>query len=94
MSLVKVDYGVLESSQQQIIGISRGIDQKLQDLRQMLSRIEWVGSDQAAYQEAQQRWDQSIADLNVVLGQIGGAVNAAKENYMATEASNRASFGG
>jgi early secretory antigenic target protein ESAT-6 len=94
MSLVRVDYGVLESSQQQITGISRAIDQKLADLKQMLAKIEWVGTDQEAYNECQRRWDQSIADLNVVLGQIGGAVNIAKENYQATEASNRASFGG
>jgi early secretory antigenic target protein ESAT-6 len=94
MSMIKVNYAVLESSQQQITGISKTVDQQLSDLKQMLGRIVWEGSDQAAYNELQNRWDRSIADLNVVLGQIGQAVNVARENYMATEAGNRASFGG
>ena len=94
MSLMKVNYGVLESSQAQITSISRTIDQQLADLKQMLAKLQWEGSDEAAYRELQGRWDRSVADLNVVLGQIGQAVDTAKQNYMATEAGNRASFGG
>lgn len=94
MSYVKVNYAVLDASQAQITGISRNIDQKLADLKSMLSKMQWVGADQAAYNDCQRRWDAAIADLNVILTQIGGAVNVAKQNYEATEASNRASFGG
>jgi len=94
MSQIAVDYGVLESSQQQITSISKTIDQQLSDLKSALAKIEWVGTDQEAYNECQRRWDASILDLNTVLGQIGQAVATAKENYAATEAGNRASFGG
>ncbi|MDP9797584.1 WXG100 family type VII secretion target [Catenuloplanes nepalensis] len=88
MSVVKVDYAVLESSTQQINSISKTIDEKLDTLRQMLSKLQWDGEDRVAYEQHQATWDAAVRDINQILNDIGGAVGIAKENYVSTEMSN------
>ncbi|MFJ8579276.1 WXG100 family type VII secretion target [Micromonospora sp. NPDC093277] len=85
---IKVDYAVLESSNQQMQAISRTIDEKLDTLRSMLTRLEWEGEDRVAYQQHQAQWDAAVKDINRVLNDIGQAVGIARENYMSTEMSN------
>lgn len=88
MSVVKVDYAVLESSTQQITTISKTIDEKLDTLRQMLSKLQWDGEDRQAYEQHQTQWDNAVRDINQILNDIGKAVGVAKENYVTTEMSN------
>ncbi|MDR7280964.1 WXG100 family type VII secretion target [Catenuloplanes atrovinosus] len=88
MSVVKVDYAVLESSTQQINTISKTIDEKLDTLRQMLQKLQWDGEDRAAYEAHQASWDAAVRDINKILNDIGQAVGVAKENYVSTEMSN------
>ncbi|NHO80282.1 WXG100 family type VII secretion target [Micromonospora sp. CMU55-4] len=90
---IKVDYAVLESSNQQMQAISRIIDEKLDTLRAMLAKLEWEGQDRAAYQQHQAQWDAAVRDINKVLNEIGGAVGIARENYMTTEMSNSKVWG-
>ncbi|MGC4893724.1 WXG100 family type VII secretion target [Micromonospora sp. DT31] len=90
---IKVDYAVLESSNQQMQAISRIIDEKLDTLRSMLTKLEWEGQDRVAYQQHQAQWDAAVKDINQVLNQIGGAVGIARENYMTTEMSNSKVWG-
>ncbi|MFG2105709.1 WXG100 family type VII secretion target [Micromonospora chersina] len=85
---IKVDYAVLESSNQQMQAISRTIDEKLDTLRSMLTKLEWEGQDRVAYEQHQAQWDAAVRDINKVLNEIGGAVGIARENYMTTEMSN------
>ncbi|MFU8852265.1 WXG100 family type VII secretion target [Micromonospora sp. SL1-18] len=85
---IKVDYAVLESSNQQMQAISRTIDEKLDTLRSMLTKLEWEGQDRVAYQQHQAQWDAAVRDINRVLNDIGTAVGIARENYMTTEMSN------
>ncbi|KXK58744.1 WXG100 family type VII secretion target [Micromonospora fluostatini] len=85
---IKVDYAVLESSNQQMQAISRTIDEKLDTLRSMLTKLHWEGEDRAAYQQHQAQWDTAVRDINRILNDIGGAVGLAKENYVTTEMSN------
>lgn len=88
MSVVKVDYAVLESATQQITSISKSIDEKLDNLRSMLQKLQWDGQDRAAYETHQASWDAAVADINKILNDIGGAVGVAKENYVSTESNN------
>ncbi|MER5332114.1 WXG100 family type VII secretion target [Micromonospora sp. NPDC002717] len=85
---IKVDYAVLESSNQQMQAISRTIDEKLDTLRSMLSKLQWDGEDRAAYEQHQAQWDAAVRDINKILNEIGGAVGIARENYVSTEMSN------
>ncbi|MGC1210563.1 MAG: WXG100 family type VII secretion target [Micromonospora sp.] len=85
---IKVDYAVLESSNQQMQSISRTIDEKLDTLRSMLSKLEWDGQDRTAYEQHQAQWDAAVRDINKVLNDIGAAVGIARENYVSTEMSN------
>ncbi|GAB3362524.1 WXG100 family type VII secretion target [Micromonospora halotolerans] len=90
---IKVDYAVLESSNQQMQAISRTIDEKLDTLRSMLTKLEWEGQDRVAYEQHQAQWDAAVRDINKVLNDIGGAVGIARENYMTTEMSNSKVWG-
>ncbi|MCX4474656.1 WXG domain conatining protein [Micromonospora sp. MW-13] len=85
---IKVDYAVLESSNQQMTAISRTIDEKLDTLRSMLTKLQWEGEDRTAYQQHQAQWDAAVRDINKILNDIGGAVGLARENYVTTEMSN------
>ncbi|CCH15650.1 MULTISPECIES: WXG100 family type VII secretion target [Micromonospora] len=90
---IKVDYAVLESSNQQMQAISKTIDEKLDTLRSMLSKLEWEGEDRTAYEQHQAKWDSSVRDINRILNEIGGAVGIARENYVSTEMSNSKVWG-
>lgn len=90
---IKVDYAVLESSNQQMQSISRTIDEKLDTLRQMLSKLQWDGEDRASYEQHQAQWDIAVRDINKILNDIGGAVGIARENYVSTEMSNSKMWG-
>jgi 6 kDa early secretory antigenic target len=90
---IKVDYAVLESSNQQMIAISKTIDEKLDTLRSMLAKLHWDGADREAYQQHQAQWDAAVRSINQILNDIGGAVGVAKENYVSTEMSNSKMWG-
>ncbi|MEH0819147.1 MULTISPECIES: WXG100 family type VII secretion target [unclassified Micromonospora] len=90
---IKVDYAVLESANQQMQSISRTIDEKLDTLRSMLSKLQWDGEDRAAYEQHQAQWDTAVRDINRILNEIGGAVGVARENYVSTEMSNAKVWG-
>ncbi|KUL29307.1 hypothetical protein ADL15_28840 [Actinoplanes awajinensis subsp. mycoplanecinus] len=91
--MIKVDYAVLENSHAQMTSISRTIDEKLDTLRQMLSKLVWDGQDRAAYEQHQAQWDAAVRDINQILNEIGGAVGVARENYVSTEMSNSKLWG-
>lgn len=93
MSMIKVDYAVLENATTQMQAISRSIDDKLDRLRQMLSRLQWEGQDRQAYEAHQAQWDAAVRGINQVLNDIGRAVGVAKENYVSTEMSNAKLWG-
>ncbi|MEW2384791.1 MULTISPECIES: WXG100 family type VII secretion target [Micromonospora] len=90
---IKVDYAVLENANQQMQTISRTIDEKLDTLRSMLSKLQWDGQDRAAYEQHQAQWDSAVRDINRILNEIGGAVGIARENYVNTEMSNAKVWG-
>lgn len=56
------------------------LDQKIGVLR---SR--WGGEAQASYDEAQRRWNQSLAEMQSVLEQIASKTQEISEGYTATD---------
>ena len=93
MSIVKVDYAVLEHANTQMQSISRTLDEKLDTLRQMLSKLQWDGQDRQSYEAHQAQWDRAVRDINQILNDIGRAVGVARENYVTTEMSNSKLWG-
>ncbi|GIF14949.1 WXG100 family type VII secretion target [Actinoplanes teichomyceticus] len=93
MSMIKVNYASLENANSQMTAISRSIDEKLDTLRQMLSKLVWEGKDRAAYEQHQAQWDAAVRDINQILNEIGGAVGVARDNYVTTEMSNSQLWG-
>jgi WXG100 family type VII secretion target len=88
MSQIQVNYAALENAQTQMQAISKTIDGRLDSLRGQLQNMQWDGSDREAYQGYQLQWDQAVADINMILHEIGAAVGVANANYMSTEKNN------
>jgi WXG100 family type VII secretion target len=49
---------------------------------------EWIGSAQAAYQQAQAQWNAAMADMQQVLNQLGMVIGTANSNYQSAESVN------
>jgi len=94
MSLIKVDYNTLDMASQTITGTARAVEEKLDSIKSMLAQMQWEGNDQESYHQAQMKWDSAMADIRQLLGEIGGAVNTARENYMQTEQANASMWNG
>jgi WXG100 family type VII secretion target len=90
---IEVNYAQMEAAQGTITRISREIDGKLDTLRAMLQRMEWEGSDRAAYQQHQAKWDQAVTDINNILNEIGTALGSVRQNYIDTEMQNAKAWG-
>jgi 6 kDa early secretory antigenic target len=88
MTTIKVDYAALENANTQMRAIARTLDEKLDTLKAGLAKMNWVGSDQAAYHAYQTQWDEAVRGINQILNEIGNAVGIARENYVTTETSN------
>lgn len=57
---------------------------EMQALLQPLSH-EWTGAASEAYQQAQQTWDDSFAEMVQLIGQLGGFAGTALTTYTTTE---------
>jgi 6 kDa early secretory antigenic target len=90
---IKVDYAALENANTQMRAIARTLDEKLDTLKAGLQKMQWEGSDQAAYHGYQAQWDAAVRDINQILNEIGNAVGIARENYVSTETSNAKLWG-
>ncbi len=89
---IQLDYNFMEEASQRILQDSQAINDTLSDLGNKLDNLDWDDAAAEAYQAQRQEWTTSLEKLNEILAAVGNAVNTAKENYMATEAANRAKF--
>jgi WXG100 family type VII secretion target len=73
----------------------QSITAQMEDLRKFVGNFaqDWTGAAAESYQGLQQQWDAAAADLAAVLQSIGGAVDAANQNYQAAETANKNIFG-
>ncbi|NGY58629.1 WXG100 family type VII secretion target [Lentzea sp. NEAU-D13] len=87
---VKVSFGELASAAGSISSSAQQVQQQLEDLKQQVVKVmgSYEGAAAAAYQQKQNQWDTSAADLQSVLSAIGIAVRDAGEAYQAAENAN------
>ncbi|MEU0884517.1 WXG100 family type VII secretion target [Lentzea sp. NPDC005914] len=89
-SPIKITFGELMSTSQQITSGAKQVEQQLNDLQAEVKRVlgAWDGSSSAAYNEAQDKWNTAAADLQAVLASIGSATMQAAEAYKQAEEQN------
>ncbi|CCH35105.1 WXG100 family type VII secretion target [Actinosynnema sp. NPDC047251] len=89
---IKIDFSALGSAAGDIQGQANKVQQELEDLKSRIAPViaQWEGATSGAYQEVQNKWDTSAADLQQVLAAIGTAVASANDAYSAAESKNTA----
>jgi WXG100 family type VII secretion target len=91
---ILVNFATIAEASQNVSRTYNNLDQKLNDLKQMLQPIvsEWTGNAATNYQEKQRQWDQAQTDLGLVLQQIGKVLEAAHDSYTQTEQANASAW--
>lgn len=76
MSQIKYNFGAIEGAASDIRSTSARIGNQLSDLKSQLAPMvsTWEGEASVAYQEAQEKWDRSAAELNTILDSIARTV--------------------
>jgi early secretory antigenic target protein ESAT-6 len=91
---MQVNFSGMDAGSQQITAAARNVQQELDDLANFLKPLvaTWTGQAAELYQSKKAQWDQSAADLFMILNQIGNAVGVANQNYQAAENANKATW--
>jgi WXG100 family type VII secretion target len=79
--LIAVDYGAMEDAARALQSSSSTITNLSDELKRQLSRIDWEGSDQQAYNAQMAKWESALMEINDLLNQVGGAVTTARQGY-------------
>jgi early secretory antigenic target protein ESAT-6 len=92
---ILVTFGSIAEGAADVDAVANQIDQQLSDLRAYLAPLvaTWEGTASIDYQALQRKWDTSLADLNVVLRQIGNSLRTANQNYTSAETTNARMWG-
>ncbi|GAA3841751.1 hypothetical protein GCM10022243_05210 [Saccharothrix violaceirubra] len=87
---IEVNFGELANAGGEIASQANQVQQALDDLKQRLAPViaQWDGGASEAYQQAQNQWNTSAADLQSVLAAIGVAVQQATDAYQQAEQQN------
>ncbi|MDR8408567.1 WXG100 family type VII secretion target [Nonomuraea sp. 3-1Str] len=95
MSQVYANWPLMEAAVGQlakvVTDLSTETDQMITDLSKILGEA-WEGGAKGDFIDNQEMWNKSEAEMRRQLGEAAAAVQTAKENYMAAEARNRASW--
>ena len=89
---LKVDFGGLDAAAADIRASAAQVQGRLDQLESELAplRSDWTGSASASYQQAKPKCDAAMADMNLLLADIGNAVSPPNSDYQATENQNQA----
>ncbi len=92
---LKVNFGSLDAAAADIRASANQIEGRLDALESELAplRSDWTGSASSAYQQAKAKWDAGMADMKVLLAEIGTAVTTSNSDYQSTENSNTSRWG-
>lgn len=73
---------------------SNAIRAELDQLEQKIGKLRasWSGESQASYDEAQRRWNQSLAELQQLLTQIAAKTDEISQGYVNTDAQSAKRF--
>lgn len=74
--MIHYNFASIGQAAEDINSTKNRIDGILDDLKKDLQPLvaEWEGESAMSYQDAQKRWDDSAAELNIVLGEVAHAV--------------------
>lgn len=94
-SQIKYDFGAIQTAAADINSTAARINQLLDDIKAQIRPMAeaWEGESAAAYQVAQQQWDKSAAELNMVLQTISRTVSAGNDRMSDINRQAAASWG-
>ena len=92
---LKVNFGSLEAAAADIQTSANQIEGRIDALESELAplRSDWTGAASASYQQSKTKWDSAMADMKLLLAEIGGAVRNSHSEYQATENANTSRWG-
>lgn len=90
MSEIKVGFGALEAARADLMTTAGRMQAQLDDLRRFVAPLVagWQGAAATGYEQRQQEWDRSAAELQRILGEVGLALGRANEGYQQVERLN------
>ncbi|AZA14273.1 WXG100 family type VII secretion target [Corynebacterium choanae] len=93
-SMIRYQFGAIEQAAADITSTTGRINSTLDSLKQGLQPMvaTWEGESAAAYNQAQQQWDQAAAELNRVLGTIAQTVSQGNQRMNAVNRRAAASW--
>lgn len=92
---LKVNFGGLDAAAGDIASSANQIEGRLDALESELAplRSDWTGEASMAYQQAKAKWDSAMADMKLLLAEIGSAVTNSNGDYQSTESANTSRWG-
>lgn len=84
---ITVDHGALDQASADLMNAARKIDSRLNQLEDSLKPLasEWTGAAQQSYHAAKAQWDQAIAEMVLLLGDVSLAVSRSNDEYRAAD---------
>lgn len=95
MDMIKYGFGEIETAAGDIQATSGRINALLDELKSTIAPMvnSWEGESASAYQEAQQVWDRSAAELNTILATISQTVRDGNDRMSEVNRMAAASWG-
>ncbi|AKK02341.1 WXG100 family type VII secretion target [Corynebacterium epidermidicanis] len=93
--MIKYSFGEIETAAMDINATSGRINSLLDALKTQIQPMvaTWEGTSATAYQEAQQKWDRSAAELNTILATIASTVREGNDRMSEVNRMAAASWG-
>lgn len=84
---MNVDHGALDTAAGDLIKAARDIEGRLDTLESELKPLQeqWTGQAKESYRQAKTTWDRAIAEMILLLSEVGGAVTTSNEEYKSAD---------
>lgn len=96
MAETVVQYAVIHQAAEDCKRAGKNLDSTFDDLKQQMHPLteSWTGEAREMWDEAQRKWDQSLADLNSFLNRVAIALPQIADGYQQTDKKIGGFFGG
>ncbi|MCE1178897.1 MAG: WXG100 family type VII secretion target [Micrococcales bacterium] len=87
---IQQDFGQINAAAEDIKTGAKALDDRLNQLEEFLNkeRENWTGGASEAYFSARSEWESAIKEMNLLLNQIGSAVQESNEGFQQGERHN------